>query len=242
VSPQKVDAGENDQPGNQEDVQEVFLPCDPHHEESKQQAAGNRAELLKQLCSSDPASGTFRSTGSLTTATGYQTAALLNNGMVLVAGGHSNSAYYMANAELYDTATAAFTNTGSLNFARYLQTETLLNNGMVLVVGGYGASPNYRLAIDELYEPATLTPPTLVSITVAPTTSTLSAGTTRRFIATGTFSDNSTQQLASVTWSSSDSTLAQISNDASNHGMGLAVAPELSPFRPPLEASAARRR
>jgi hypothetical protein len=45
----KVDAGENDQSRNQEDPQEAFLGYDPYHEESKQQAAGNRAELLKQL-------------------------------------------------------------------------------------------------------------------------------------------------------------------------------------------------
>jgi len=93
---------------------------------------------------------------------------------------------------------------------------------MVLIVGGYGSSST--LASAELYEPATLTPPNLVSIAVTPATFTLSAGTTQQFIATGTFSDNSTAQLASVTWSSSDTTKAQISNDASNHGMSLAIA------------------
>ena len=76
----------------------------------------------------------------------------------------------------------------------------------------------------ELYEPATLTPPDLESIAITPERSTLSPGETQRFIATGTFSDGSTQQLASVTWSSSDPAVAQISNDASNHGVGLAIA------------------
>jgi uncharacterized protein YjdB len=46
----------------------------------------------------------------------------------------------------------------------------------------------------------------------------------QQFIATGTFSDSSTQQLGSVTWSSSNSAVAQITNDATNHGVGMAVA------------------
>ena len=129
----------------------------------------------------------------------------------------------LASAELYNPATGTFTPTGSLNTARDWHTATLLNNGMVLMAGGYGDSSGI-LASAELYEPATLTPPDLESIAITPATSTLSPGTTQQFIATGTFSDSSTEQLASVTWSSSDTTLAQISNDASNHGVSLAIA------------------
>jgi hypothetical protein len=55
------------------------------------------------------------------------------------------------------------------------------------------------LAGAELYEQDTLTPPNLLSIAVTPATSTLSPGATQQFIATGTFSDGSTEQLASVT-------------------------------------------
>ncbi len=94
---------------------------------------------------------------------------------------------------------------------------------MVLIAGGEGSGG--ALASAELYEPATLTPPDLESIAITPATPTLSPGTTQQFIATGTFSDTSTEQLASVTWSSSNTTLAQITNDASNHGLSLAIAP-----------------
>jgi hypothetical protein len=80
----------------------------------------------------------------------------------------------------------------------------LLNDEAVLIAGGYGRSSA------ELYEPATLTPPSRVSIAVTPETSTLSPGTTQQFIAVGTFSDSRTEQLASVTWSSSDTALGQI--------------------------------
>jgi hypothetical protein len=40
----------------------------------------------------------------------------------------------------------------------------------------------------------------------------------------GKFSDGTTQQLASVIWSSSKPAVVQISNDASNPGTALAVA------------------
>jgi hypothetical protein len=171
----------------------------------------------------NPATGTFTPTGSLNIARLSHTATLLNNGMVLIAGGYDGNVPGLAIAELYDPTTGTFTPTGSLNDARYYCTATLLNNGRVLMAGGYGSS-SYPLASAELYEPATLTPPNLESIAITPATSNLSPGTTQQFIATGTFSDSSTEQLASVTWSSSDTTVAQISNDASNHGAALAIA------------------
>ena len=65
----------------------------------------------------NPATGTFTPTGSLNTARVYHTATLLNNGMVLIAGG-CNSSGNLASAELYNPATGTFTPTGSLNTAR----------------------------------------------------------------------------------------------------------------------------
>jgi hypothetical protein len=53
---------------------------------------------------------------------------------------------------------------------------------------------------------------TLVSIAVTPPNQSIAAGTQQQFTATGTFSDNSTQNLtSSVTWASSDTTIATIS-------------------------------
>jgi hypothetical protein len=124
---------------------------------------------------------------------------------------------------VYDPATGTFTPTSSsLNDARYWETSTLLNNGLVLIAGGVGMYQYETSA--ELYQPVLCPPPDLESIAVTPATSTLSPGKTQRFIATGKFSDGTTQQLASVTWSSSNRAVAQISNDASNPGVGLAVA------------------
>jgi hypothetical protein len=48
----------------------------------------------------NPATGTFSLAGSLNTGRDYHTATLLNNGMVLIAGGVGSSAA-LASAELY---------------------------------------------------------------------------------------------------------------------------------------------
>jgi uncharacterized delta-60 repeat protein len=90
--------------------------------------------------------------GRLNTQRGWHTATLLNNGKVLVAGGHSGSSY-LYTAELFDPATGKWTATGSLTTGRESHTATLLPNGKVLVAGGYSAGP--RLSSAELYDPAT---------------------------------------------------------------------------------------
>ncbi|HEX4452758.1 MAG TPA: Ig-like domain-containing protein [Kofleriaceae bacterium] len=68
---------------------------------------------------------------------------------------------------------------------------------------------------------ATVTSAVLVSIAVTPADPSLPLGLTQAFTATGTFSDGSTQDLTTqVTWTSSDSTIATISNA----GLATAVA------------------
>jgi hypothetical protein len=152
----------------------------------------------------------------MTSARESHTATLLNNGMVLVAGGGN------AVAELYDPSARTFTaTTGSVTASRGGHTATLLNNGKVLVAGGYNGT---ALASAELYLPGPLTPTGLLSITVTPATPTVSVGSTQQFIATGTFSDSSMQNLQSVTWSSSNQAAGAITNDASDHGVALALA------------------
>ncbi len=63
---------------------------------------------------------------------------------------------------------------------------------------------------------------TLSSITVTPINQSIAAGTTQQFTATGTFSDNTNQDLtAQVTWNSSDTSKASI---AASGGLARAVA------------------
>ncbi len=175
----------------------------------------------------NPATGTFSYTaGSLNTTRYDHTATLLNNGMVLIAGGfggNSNPYGYLQSAELYNPATGTFTLAGSLNTARWADTATLLNNGMVLIAGGLN-STNGSLDSAELYEPGTLTPPNLVSISLSPSQPRVALNTALRFTATGTFSDGSTQTLASATWSSSNSSVVSMTNDITNSGTAYAVA------------------
>jgi len=173
----------------------------------------------------DATTGTFTATGSMISARYGHTATLLNDGNVLVAGGvdPSTSNGYLASAELYDATTGTFTATGSMTSVRDEDTATLLNDGNVLVAGGYKPDGSSSVASAELYLPGTLTPTGLVSITVTPATPTLSVGSTQQFIATGTFSDGSMQNLQSVTWSSSNQSAGTITNDASDHGVALAL-------------------
>jgi hypothetical protein len=92
----------------------------------------------------NPATSKFTLTGSMTIPRVNPTATLLNNGMVLVAGGSS--------AELYNPTSGTFSATGSLTTARAEDTVTLLPNGMVLIAGG---ATTAALASAELYNPAT---------------------------------------------------------------------------------------
>jgi len=68
------------------------------------------------------------------------------------------------------------------------------------------------------------TPPTLVSITLTPLNPSVITGSSRQFTATGTYSDNSVQNLtASATWSSTTAAVATISNDAGTQGLVSAI-------------------
>ncbi|MGA3214038.1 MAG: kelch repeat-containing protein, partial [Terriglobales bacterium] len=98
----------------------------------------------------------FVFTGSMNTDFCCHSATLLNNGMVLVAGGWNYSGGTLASAELYNPSTGTFAPTGSLNTARQQHTATLLDNGMVLIAGGLSPySSSGTLASAELYNPAT---------------------------------------------------------------------------------------
>jgi hypothetical protein len=80
----------------------------------------------------------------MTTPREYQTATLLPNGLVLMAGGVGGAS---SSAELYSPATETFMAAGSMVTPRDHQTATLLPNGMVLIAGGAGT------ASAELYVP-----------------------------------------------------------------------------------------
>ncbi len=70
-----------------------------------------------------------------------------------------------------------------------------------------------------------VTAATLVSLAVTPATPSVALGLTKDLVATGTYTDNSTQVLtAQVTWASSDAAVAQVSNAGGSEGQVSAVA------------------
>ena len=80
------------------------------------------------------------------------TATLLNNGLVLIAGGYSTASQSPVPAQLYNPANGAFIATGDLNTPRSQHQAILLNNGTVLIIGGVDASGNPTTAM-EIYDP-----------------------------------------------------------------------------------------
>jgi hypothetical protein len=90
-----------------------------------------------------------------------ETATLLPNGNVLVAGGNpqfNRRGLSRATAELYDPSTGRWTLTGSMREAREGHAAVRLANGQVLVLGGGDASdarPARLLSSAELYDPNT---------------------------------------------------------------------------------------
>ena len=174
----------------------------------------------------DPVANTFSMvTGGMIVPRFNHTATLLTTGDVVVAGGYSScgsSCNAEASTELFDPVAGTFTSGPPMATGLAGHTGTLVANGNVLLIGGINAG--VTVASDELYQPTSLTPPGLVSITVAPAISSLMPGQSEPLVATGTFNDSSTQTLQSVIWSSSNPSVATISNSAGSAGIVNALA------------------
>lgn len=113
----------------------------------------------------DPVAGTFSRAGTMVTGVGVfgmpqyisgQTATLLDDGTVLLTGGHHEDIGRFRSAELYNPATGMFAATGSMAFVRDGHTATLLPGGTVLVTGGESESGCAVLSLGhaEIYDPA----------------------------------------------------------------------------------------
>jgi WD40 repeat protein len=118
----------------------------------------------------DPVTGTFSATGAMAVPRESQTATLLADGRVLIAGGITGPGAKTAAAitlasvrlvdtdhpldvtELYDPAAGTFSRTGSMQVGRSGHAATLLRDGRVLVTGGGGEGTASRTSA-ELYDP-----------------------------------------------------------------------------------------
>ena len=95
----------------------------------------------------------FKEAGDLSAAREGESATLLKNGQVLIAGGDSGRSPMLAAAELYDPAKHAFTTTGKMVYPRGGHDATMLADGTVLMTGGMdniNVIPNA-----EVYDPTT---------------------------------------------------------------------------------------
>jgi hypothetical protein len=109
----------------------------------------------------DPGNGLFTQPRATFTYRSSQTATLLDDGRVLIAGGWGTLSGtregYLATAEIYDPLTDTDTPTGSMKTARESAVAVLLHNGKVLMLGGdegYARDEMHPIASAELYDPA----------------------------------------------------------------------------------------
>jgi hypothetical protein len=112
-----------------------------------------------------------------------------------------------------DTTRAVISNTpGSQGIA------STVNSGTTTITASYGTVTANTLL--------TISPATLVSVAVSPPNPSIAKGTTQQFTATGTYTDNSTQDITSaVTWASTATGVGAISNATGSKGLATAVAP-----------------
>jgi len=122
----------------------------------------------------DPGSGSWSTAGNPNTPRGGETATLLSDGTVLVAGGDrftpvgccGSTGGPEVQAELFDPAKSSWTVTGSLPESHSWHSASLLPDGTVVVAGGVGGDPDIgsgtiaserarSLASTDRYDPQT---------------------------------------------------------------------------------------
>jgi hypothetical protein len=111
----------------------------------------------------DPGTASITPTGNMTTGRGYNTATLLPDGSVLIAG--RDAVHYGGSAELYKPDTGTFNAYGGMpTQSAEGHAATLLPDGTVLLSGGWVCC-GYTIAAAEIYRPAVLDPaPVLFSL------------------------------------------------------------------------------
>ncbi len=100
------------------------------------------------------------------------------------------------------------------------------SNGMATPVAPGGGTTTITASFGSISGTSTLTvtPATLTSITISSASTTIALGTTQQFVATGHFSDLTTQDItASVLWSSSNNSVATINITGPTTGLANAV-------------------
>jgi hypothetical protein len=109
----------------------------------------------------DPTIGTWSLVAPMSVARARQTATLLQDGEVLVAGGattyHGETGSVTATAEIFDPRADSWRAAPPMSEPRYVDAASLLRDGRVLVAGGWYSTSNSdpSHATAEIYDPAT---------------------------------------------------------------------------------------
>src|SRR5206468_663501 len=183
-------------------------------------------------------SGSF---GTITAGTGFTVRATLNamdmaiEDRIQATAGSVAATFTFSRADIYFAQMAAFKAAagggGTLAVSSLVCNPTSLNPGasttctVTLNQPAPTGGSTVTLASDSTTATVTVAPTlTLTSLAVTPTNPSIVTGGTQQFTATGTFSDGSTQDLTtSVTWASSVTAVATISNTTGSQGRATAV-------------------
>lgn len=113
----------------------------------------------------------------------------------------------------WSSSSAAVASISNMSASQGLATAASPGSTSIVATDGAIVSPAVTLTVSAVQ-------PTLVSIAVTPAATDVVGGATQQFSATGTYSDKSTQNLTtSVTWSSSKTTVASVSNTMGTQGL-----------------------
>jgi uncharacterized protein YjdB len=153
--------------------------------------------------------GTFTDTSVITVVPAHLQSITLTPTNVTLAGGTQQQ--FTATGNFDDGSTQVLTS--ALWSSSATSVLTLDANGLGVAVGPGTSTVNVVSGTVSASTSVTVTTATLVSLAIAPPNSSMPNNATKQFAATGTFSDNSTQDVTqSVLWSSSTPSVATITN------------------------------
>ena len=138
---------------------------------------------------------------------------------------------FKATATYSDNSTADISGAVTWNSATSAHATISASGLATAVAPGTSVITAKQGAMTSLPDTLTVTPPTLVSIMISPANPTIPVGGTADFTGVGLYSDNSTQPLAPITWSTTAPASSVTVNSANNVGVTLGLVPGNYPIK-----------